>query len=90
MGDCGVMGVKTKVLLRLLPDPPFKARRYYMLAKDDYNQVFKLAHKMRMEVGDGLNDLMVWSSILFQLVYAQTIMGNINDYYFTMGDNDIF
>ncbi|KKM82037.1 hypothetical protein LCGC14_1323580, partial [marine sediment metagenome] len=36
MGDVGVMGVKTKAFLRLFPDPPHKARRYYMLLKDDY------------------------------------------------------
>ncbi|HEC36583.1 MAG TPA: hypothetical protein ENI29_00015, partial [bacterium] len=59
--------------LRLFPNPPYKARRYYMLLKDDYDSVFKLAHKMRKETGDGLNDLMVWPSILFQLLSAQVV-----------------
>ncbi len=59
MGDVGTMGIKTKAFLRLFPDPPYKARRYYMVNKDDYNIVFELGHKLRKEVGDGLNDLMV-------------------------------
>ncbi len=64
MGDVGTMGIKTKAFLRLFPDPPFKARRYYMLKKDDYNRVFELGHKLRKEVGDGLNDLMVAPLVL--------------------------
>ena len=64
MGDVGTMGIKTKAFLRLFPDPPLKARRYYMLKKDDYDQVFKLGHKLRKEVGDGLNDLVVAPLIL--------------------------
>jgi glycolate oxidase len=73
MGDVGTMGIKCKAFLRLFPDPPFKIRRYYMLSKDDYNTVFKLGHKMRKEVGDGLNDLMVTPLVLPTLISAQAI-----------------
>ena len=73
MGDVGTMGIKTKAFLRLFPDPPFKARRYYMLLKDDYNKVFEFGHKLRKEVGDGLNDLMVFPFILTQLLSAQVV-----------------
>jgi glycolate oxidase len=71
MGDVGTMGIKTKAFLRLFPDPPLKARRYYMLLKDDYNKVFELGHKLRKEVGDALNDLMVAPFILAQLLSTQ-------------------
>ncbi|MFX1574340.1 MAG: FAD-binding oxidoreductase [Promethearchaeota archaeon] len=71
MGDVGTMGIKTKAFLRLFPDPPLKARRYYMLLKDDYNKVFELGHKLRKEVGDGLNDLMVAPLILATLLSMQ-------------------
>lgn len=71
MGDVGTMGIKTKAFLRLFPDPPLKARRYYMLLKDDYSKVFELGHKLRKEVGDGLNDLMVAPLILATLLSAQ-------------------
>ena len=71
MGDVGTMGIKTKAFLRLFPDPPLKARRYYMLLKDDYSKVFELGHKLRKEVGDGLNDLMVAPLILTTLLSAQ-------------------
>lgn len=70
MGDVGTMGIKTKAFLRLFPDPSFKARRYYMVNKDDYNIVFKLGHQLRKEVGDGLNDLMV-----APLLLATMLMG---------------
>ena len=73
MGDVGTMGIKTKAFLRLFPDPPFKARRYYMLLKDDYNKIFEFGHKLRKEVGDGLNDLMVFPFILTQLLYGQVV-----------------
>ena len=70
MGDVGTMGIKTKAFLRLFPDPPFKERRYYMVKKDDYDMVFKLGHKLRKEVGDGLNDLMVWPLVLPMMWYG--------------------
>jgi len=71
MGDVGTMGIKTKAFLRLFPDPPLKARRYYMLLNDDYSKVFELGHRLRKEVGDGLNDLMVFPFILATLLSLQ-------------------
>ncbi len=70
MGDVGTMGIKTKAFLRLFPDPPLKARRYYMVKKDDYDKVFELGHKLRKEVGDGLNDLMVAPLVLPMMWYG--------------------
>ncbi|GAH13107.1 unnamed protein product, partial [marine sediment metagenome] len=47
MGDVGTMGIKTKAFMRLFPDPPYKASRMYVFNKNDYNEVFKKAHKLR-------------------------------------------
>ena len=57
MGDVGTMGIKCKAFLRLFPDPPYKAGRIFVLKNYDYNIVFKLAHKIRFEIADGLRDL---------------------------------
>ncbi len=59
MGDVGTLGIKTKAFLRLFPNAPIRIFRNYMLQKDDYNTVFKLMHKLRKEVSDGLQDLYV-------------------------------
>ena len=59
MGDVGTMGIKTKAFMRLFPDPQYKASRMYAFNKNDYNNVFKKAHKLRKEVGDGLLGLSV-------------------------------
>jgi hypothetical protein len=59
MGDVGTMGIKTKAFLRLYPDPPFKAQRNYILLKDDYQIVTRLFHKLRMQIRDGLHDVLV-------------------------------
>ena len=71
MGDAGTMGIKTKAFMRLFPDPPFKAQRYYILNKNDYEKVFELTHKLRKEVGDGLRDLIVIPLIITQLMASQ-------------------
>ena len=67
MGDVGTMGIKTKAYLRIWPDPPFKASRSYLLNNGDYNNVFKIAHQIRNDIGDGLRDLMVLPQILVQM-----------------------
>jgi hypothetical protein len=59
MGDVGTMGIKTKAFLKLFPHAPFKVFRNYMLHRNDYEKVFKLMHKLRLEVSDGLQDLYV-------------------------------
>ncbi|MHA1729810.1 MAG: FAD-binding oxidoreductase [Promethearchaeota archaeon] len=61
-GDVGSMGVKTKAVLRLFPISPFKARRNYMLLKDDYNDLFKLMKKIRMKISDGVFDCIAVTS----------------------------
>ena len=67
MGDVGTMGIKTKAYLRIWPDPPFKASRSYLLKNGDYNNIFKIAHSIRNDIGDGLRDLMVLPQILVQM-----------------------
>jgi len=59
MGDVGTMGIKTKAFLRLAPNPPYKAGRYYILNKNDYGKVFELIKELRSKVGDGLSDVIV-------------------------------
>jgi FAD/FMN-containing dehydrogenase len=59
MGDVGTMGIKTKAFLRLFPNPPFKAARYYILNKNDYAKAFELIKELRYKVGDGLSDVIV-------------------------------
>ncbi|GAH57605.1 unnamed protein product, partial [marine sediment metagenome] len=49
--DVGTMGIKTKAFLRLFPLGPYQAHRFYLLKKNDYNEVFELMHKLRREVG---------------------------------------
>ena len=71
MGDVGTMGIKTKAFLKLFPESPVKAMRYYILNKNDYNKVFELAHKLRKEVGDGIRDLVVIPLIIAQLLSTQ-------------------
>lgn len=71
MGDVGTMGIKTKAYLRLWRDPPFKASRNYLLNNSDYNNVFKLAHEVRNNIGDGLRDFMVLPQILVQMTAGQ-------------------
>lgn len=68
MGDVGTMGIKTKAFLRLFPITPFKAQRYYMLHKNDYNKVYELMNKLRKEVRDGLHDVLVVPIIVVQLL----------------------
>ena len=67
MGDVGTMGIKTKAYLRIWPDPPFKASRNYILNNSDYNNIFKLAHSIRNDIGDGLFGFMVLPQILVQM-----------------------
>ncbi len=71
MGDVGTMGIKTKAFLRLFPDPPYKAQRYFILNKNDYTKVFELSHKLRKEIGDGIRDLIVVPTIIVQLMSTQ-------------------
>ncbi|MFX0033710.1 MAG: FAD-binding oxidoreductase [Candidatus Hodarchaeota archaeon] len=68
MGDVGTMGIKTKAFLRLYPETPFKAQRYYMLNKNDYNKVVELLYKLRKEVRDGLHDVLVIPLALLQIL----------------------
>ena len=71
MGDVGTMGIKTKAFLRLFPDPPFKASRLYLFNKNDYTNVFKVAHRMRKEINDGLHGFAVVPLFLLQMMAAQ-------------------
>ncbi len=71
MGDVGTMGIKTKAFLRLFPDPPFKAQRYYLFNKNDYTDVFKIANRIRKEVNDGLQGFAVVPLFLLQMMAAQ-------------------
>jgi len=68
MGDVGSMGIKTKAFLKLYPETPFKAQRYYMLHRKDYNKVYELMNKLRKEVRDGLHDVLVVPLIVVQLL----------------------
>jgi FAD/FMN-containing dehydrogenase len=68
MGDVGTMGIKTKAFLKLFPETPFKAQRYYILLKNDYNKVFELMNRLRREVRDGLHDVLVVPQIVLQLL----------------------
>ncbi|MFX1415079.1 MAG: FAD-binding oxidoreductase [Promethearchaeota archaeon] len=68
MGDVGTMGIKTKAFLRLFPETPYKAQRYYMLNKNDYNKVVELLYKLRKEVRDGLHDVLVIPLALLQIL----------------------
>jgi len=68
MGDVGSMGIKTKAFLKLYPETPFKAQRYYMLHRKDYNKVYELMNKLRKEVRDGLHDVLVVPLIVTQLL----------------------
>jgi len=68
MGDVGTMGIKTKAFLRLHPETPFKAQRYYILKKNDYNKVSELLYKLRKEIRDGLHDVLVIPVVVVQLM----------------------
>jgi len=68
MGDAGTMGIKTKAFLKLFPNAPFRVFRNYMLNKNDYDKVFKLMHRLRKEVSDGLQDLYVVPLAVVQLL----------------------
>jgi len=68
MGDVGTMGIKTKAFLKLFPVTPFKAQRYYILNKNDYNIVYELFHRLRTEVRDGLHDVLVVPLVTMQLL----------------------
>lgn len=68
MGDVGIMGIKTKAFLKLFPVTPFKAQRYYILNKNDYNIVSNLLHRLRTEVRDGLHDVLVVPLVTMQLL----------------------
>jgi glycolate oxidase len=50
MGDVGTMGIKTRAFLRLFPETPYKAQRYYMLQKNDYDKVVELMYKLQSKV----------------------------------------
>ncbi|MFX1238326.1 MAG: FAD-binding oxidoreductase [Promethearchaeota archaeon] len=71
MGDVGTMGIKTKAYMRIFPDPPYKAQRSYILLKNNYDQVFELAHKLRNELGDGLVNLSVLPLMVIQLLASR-------------------
>jgi FAD/FMN-containing dehydrogenase len=73
MGDVGTMGIKTKAYMRLFPDPPYKASRMYVFGKNDYDMVFKKAHKLRKEVGDGLLGLSVLPLEISMIMAAQNL-----------------
>ena len=75
MGDVGTMGIKTKAFMRLFPDPPYKASRMYVFAKNNYNWVFEKAHKLRKEVGDGLLGLSVLPLEITMLMAARMATG---------------
>ncbi|MFX1557905.1 MAG: FAD-binding oxidoreductase [Promethearchaeota archaeon] len=68
MGDVGTMGIKTKAFLKLFPETPYKAQRYYMLHKNDYNKVVELMYKLQSEVKDGLHDVIVVPLALLQIL----------------------
>ena len=68
MGDVGTLGIKTKAFLKLFPVTPFKAQRYYLLNKNDYNKVYELLHQLRTEVRDGLHDVLVVPFVTMQLL----------------------
>ena len=68
LGDVGKMGIKTKAFLKLFPETPYKAMRYYILHKNDYNKVYELLNKLRKEVRDGLHDVLVIPLIVVQLL----------------------
>ncbi|KKM89834.1 hypothetical protein LCGC14_1244690 [marine sediment metagenome] len=68
MGDAGTFGIKTKAFLKIYPETPYKAQRYYILSKNDYNKVFELMNKLRREVRDGLHDVLVVPNIVLQLL----------------------
>ncbi|MFX1314646.1 MAG: FAD-binding oxidoreductase [Promethearchaeota archaeon] len=68
MGDVGSMGIKTKAFLKLFPITPYKAQRYYILHKNDYDKVYKLMNKLRRDVRDGLHDVLVVPLIVVQLL----------------------
>ncbi|MFX0036532.1 MAG: FAD-binding oxidoreductase [Candidatus Hermodarchaeota archaeon] len=68
MGDVGTMGIKTKAFLRLFPETPFKAQRYYILHKNDYKKAYELMNILWKEVRDGLHDVLVVPIIVVQLL----------------------
>ncbi len=59
MGDVGAMGIKTKAYLRLYPLAPFKARRDFMIVKNDWTKIYELLHELQAEIRDGLSDCLV-------------------------------
>ncbi len=59
MGDVGTMGVKCKAYLRLYPLAPFKARRDFMIVKNDWTKIYELLHELQAEIRDGLSDCLV-------------------------------
>ncbi|KKN30194.1 hypothetical protein LCGC14_0836430 [marine sediment metagenome] len=66
-GDVGTFGLKCKASLRLFPDPPFKKARTYVLNTEDYDKVFKLAHKIRFQINENLRDISVLPAIMVQM-----------------------
>jgi hypothetical protein len=73
MGDVGTMGIKTKATLRLFPETPFKAQKYYLLNKNDYTIVTELLYNLRKEVRDGLHDVLVVPMVLLQLMSGMMV-----------------
>ncbi len=55
MGDVGTMGIKTKAVLRLFPKAPYTSGRNYMLKEDNYDTLWQLMKKLRMEVNNNLS-----------------------------------
>jgi len=68
MGDVGTMGIKTKAYLRLCPLAPFKARRDYMIVKNDWTKIYELLHEIQTEIRDGLSDCMVIPVTVIKMV----------------------
>jgi hypothetical protein len=68
MGDVGTMGIKTRAFLRLFPETPYKAQRYYMLQKNDYDKVVELMYKLQSKVREGLHDVLVVPLPLLQIL----------------------
>ncbi|MHA1729800.1 MAG: FAD-binding oxidoreductase [Promethearchaeota archaeon] len=58
-GDVGIMGFKTKAVLRLFPLAPYTSGGWYMLKRDDYNDLWKIMKKARMTVNNNLRDCYV-------------------------------
>ena len=70
MGDVGTMGIKTKAYLRLYPNSPIKKNISYIMNKNDFQSVVKLAHNLQKEVGDGLFSAGILPLTVLKLLYG--------------------